>query len=339
METRLTNNSLQRDVIVTWLNKYFLATPFTFELLPEHASFRRYYRVYSRSDSYILMLAPANEKPAEFCLIADFFQANQLLAPKILAKELSLGLILMTDMGNKTLLAALKQNLIDEKLAYQNAISILLNLQRLPKQLSLPIFDQQLLNQEWQWHQEWFFEKYLQKKIPAPLLGSLNEAYALLVAQATSQSQIFMHRDFHADNLMLSDKSRIAVLDFQDAFYCPLTYDLVSLLKDCYHKLSPNLLDELCAGYWQASTVARTKSYAEFRRDFDFMGVQRHIKALFTFARKCLRDNAWRYAQFMPLTLDYIVETCSGYPELATMGNVYANLKDQLKELDPRCVE
>ena len=179
--------------------------------------------------------------------------------------------------------------------------------------------------QEWAWHKEWFLEKLLGVSVGAEE-QVLDACYALLVESATTQPQVFMHRDYHSANLMVLPAQGVGILDFQDAFVGPLTYDLASLLRDCYIEWPEERVNQWALAYQkklQQSGVANVDPRL-FLRWFDLMGMQRHLKALLTFARKYVRDQQPHYLDYVPRTVNYLQRVCQRYPEFSAL-NRYLN--------------
>lgn len=285
------------------------------------ASTRQYFRVMTPSGSYVAMDAPPPENCHAFVAIAEALSALGLHAPKIFAADSERGFLLLEDFGDTTYLSALNadHSLLNADELYQRALRALHVLQSCRKVTphSLQPFGREWMEREWTWHQEWFLQKLLGL---SPLCGpAVNQCYEQLILSALSQPQVFMHRDFHAANLMVLPDSTVGLLDFQDAFIGPLTYDVASLLRDCYIDWPAEKVQEWAMYYANLHAVPA----AQFMRWFDWMGLQRHIKALMTFARKAVRDNEPRYLPFVPRTINYIVTVSARYPELAALNAFY----------------
>jgi N-acetylmuramate 1-kinase len=174
---------------------------------------------------------------------------------------------------------------------------------------------------EWAWHKEWVLDKFL--GLSSPLAEkSLDACYELLVESAVTQPQVFMHRDYHSANLMVLPEGKVGILDFQDAFIGPVTYDLVSLLRDCYIDWPRERVRSWALFYLQTLHDKGLLSHVddqEFLRWFDLMGMQRHLKALLTFARKHVRDHQSHYLDHIPRTLGYLLNVSQHYPEFTRL--------------------
>lgn len=287
------------------------------------ASFRRYFRI----TPYVVMDAPPpRENCAPFVAIARALRNRGLQTPEIIQADLERGFLLLSDFGDHTYLKTLNKD--NAAALYQRALQALANMHtchEVPNH-TLPLFTADFMRQEWRWHQEWFLQKYLGLN---NVSKALDDSYEKLVASAIEQPQVFMHRDYHSANLMVLPND-VGILDFQDAFIGPLTYDLASLLRDCYIDW-PNAQVEKWALYYfgllQQAGELKTVTGETFLRWFDWMGMQRHLKALMTFARKKVRDQQPQYLAHIPRTLNYIIQVSGRYPELAVLHDYYGEVK------------
>lgn len=294
-----------------WLKNQF--TDYGLAPIQGDASFRQYYRLTHKNLSYIVMDAPpALEACQPFVAIAKVLNNLTLKVPEVISADIQQGFLLLTDFGNNLLLkVATPENFYQ---LYQNACGSLATLLTCNKVdgHNVPYFDQKFMRNELALAQEWFLQKHLQIDLSSHQ-EELNAFFDFLCASAVSQPQVFMHRDFQTANLMVLENNKIGILDFQDAMIGPITYDLVSLLKDCYLMWPEKLITQLALDY--KKQVYPQVSDKEFIRWFDLMGLQRHIKALMIFARKFHRDQNANYLRHMPRTLNYIYTTCSRYKE------------------------
>ncbi len=301
-----------------WLSASLGLNSFILQPLAGDASFRRYFRVQVDKYSFVVMDAPPGEDCHPFIAVAKALRKMQLNTPEIIEADLTQGFLLLTDFGDLTYLRALNADNAD--LYYQRALKALSVLQtctQVPGHI-VPPFTREWMWREWHWHQEWFLEKLLGLP-PAP--DSLEEVYSLLVESAATQPQVFMHRDYHSANLMVLPDA-VGLLDFQDAFIGPLTYDLASLLRDCYIDWPKEKVNQWLLDYWRMNQALAIEK-EDLLRCFDWMSVQRHLKALFTFARKQVRDQQAHYLRHVPRTLSYILQVTSEYPELASLHQYY----------------
>lgn len=305
-----------------WLAKQCGISNVQLHAIPGDAGFRRYFRIQTPKGSAIAMdAANAHENCQAFINIANALRPLGVTTPEIFAADLSQGLLLISDFGDATYLKTLNsQNadaLYDQAL---NTLALLQHCQTVPGQ-SLPPFDPNFMWQEWAWHKEWFLDKFLHLTIPNE--KKLDQCYQVIVDSATTQPQAFMHRDYHSANLMVLANGTVGVLDFQDAFHGPLTYDLVSLLRDCYINWPAEWVERTALLYLKKLQAQQQFLHVqpnEFLRWFDLMGIQRHLKALLTFARKHVRDQQSNYLRHIPRTMEYLLTVSANYPELADLN-------------------
>ena len=287
------------------------------------ASFRRYFRFSHAGKSLIAMDAPPEkENSAPFLAIASQWMVQGISVPEVLHHDLSLGFLILEDFGSELLMDTLvrKPNQADKY--YQQAIDELIKIQALPDACALPAYDEALLRREMQLLPEWLLSELLNFDLNEGRFSSIKNVFDLLVEQVLEQPLGTVHRDYHSRNLMCLENGTLGVIDFQDAVHGSICYDLVSLLKDCYIAWPTEKIDE-----WVHYYLARSGSdidFAKFRKAFDLMGMQRHLKAAGIFARLYLRDGKDGYLKDIPRTLNYIVEACdlyeSEYSELGDFG-------------------
>ncbi|RDI41489.1 aminoglycoside phosphotransferase family protein [Aquicella lusitana] len=312
----------REEALVEWLRHACRSKDIVLQPIPGDASFRRYFRLYTETGPFIVMDAPpSHEDCRPFVAIAKALRATGLHAPAILHENLEAGFLLMTDFGDLTYLQSLQAGNADE--LYQRALRALAVLQRIRSVpgRTIPLFTPDFMRKEWEWHKEWFLQKLLGLSL-TDNEKELDTCYDLLVASASAQPQVFMHRDYHSANLMVLPDQQVGILDFQDAFIGPVTYDVVSLLRDCYIDWPPEQVRHWASAYWQmlqAEEAFRDTDSETFLRWFDLMGIQRHLKALLTFARKHVRDHQPQYLRHVPRTLNYLLQVSARYPELAVL--------------------
>lgn len=283
----------------------------------EDASFRRYFRV-GGADSYIVMDAPPpREDCGPFVDIAGYLQEMGLNSPRVLESDLEQGFLLLTDLGNEPYLDALTAHPERADDLYHDALDALVVLQEegAAFQQDLPPYDEALLRFELSLFHDWLCEKHLGIRFSPDEEADWQACCDTLVENALSQPRVFVHRDYHSRNLMVTEDDNPGIIDFQDAVEGPYTYDVVSLLKDCYVKAPQDAIGERARYYAERMPVA-LDGPARFQRDFDLMGIQRHLKAAGIFARLLHRDGKSRYMQDVPRTLSYIVDVAPRYPEL-----------------------
>ena len=283
----------------------------------EDASFRRYFRV-ANAQSYIVMDAPPpREDCRPFVDIAGYLEKMGLNSPRVLESDLEQGFLLLTDMGTEPYLDALTSHPERADELYHDALDALIVMQEegVAFQQDLPPYDEELLRFELSLFHDWLCEKHLGIRFSPGEEADWQACCDTLVENALSQPRVFVHRDYHSRNLMVTEDENPGIIDFQDAVEGPYTYDVVSLLKDCYVKWPQAAIDDRAAYYAERMPIALDDA-RRFERDLDLMGIQRHLKAAGIFARLLHRDGKTRYMQDVPRTLSYIVDASQVYPEL-----------------------
>ncbi len=276
------------------------------------ASFRKYYRLKSSMHSGIVMDASAQkESVMPFIDIEHRLYEAGVRVAKINTFNLEEGFIFMEDLGNTHLADVIND---DQELYYGRAIESLIKMQNVETE-GLPLYDAEFLRFEMDLMQEWYLEKHLGRTLNATEQATLDNALAYITSEVLTQPQgVFVHRDYHSRNLMFGCTDDLVVIDFQDARVGAVTYDLVSLLRDVYVELHPRDVERMALHFRDMKGLDVDDE--TFMRWFDFMGLQRHIKILAIFARLAIRDGKEGYLDDMPLTLKYVVEIASKYPNL-----------------------
>ena len=287
------------------------------------ASFRRYFRVHRDDDTLIAMDAPpAREDCRPFVAIGEALHAIGLNVPKIVEGDLEQGFLLLSDLGSRQYLPELTPDTAQR--LYGDALGALSILQSIgPGEAQLPPYDTDLLQREMALLSDWLLETHLGLTIGEGLRALLDESFAALEFNALEQPRVAVHRDFHSRNLMITTRNNPGILDFQDAVFGPVTYDLVSLLRDCYIAWPRERVEAWALGYQKLAFqtgVLRERDDERFLRWFDLMGAQRHLKAAGIFARLNHRDGKSGYMADIPRTLGYLVEIAPHHPEIAELG-------------------
>jgi hypothetical protein len=291
------------------------------------ASFRRYFRIQDNGASYILMDAPPEQEDcAPFVHVTRLLLDLGLHVPEILARDAGRGFLLLSDLGSRLYLDELDDSNVER--LYGDALGALATLQScVPADSGLPPYDHHRLMTEMSLFPDWLLGTHLSMPPDEAGRGGLQRSFELLAENALQQPAVCVHRDFHSRNLMISDNHNPGILDYQDAVIGPLTYDLVSLLRDCYISWPRQRVERWALGYYelaQQTGILRPGQADErrFLRWFDLMGVQRHLKAAGIFARLNHRDGKPGYLDDIPRTLGYVREVCSRYPELEDLGSL-----------------
>ena len=263
---------------------------------------------------------PGPEDCLPFVTIAGYLQAMQLTAARVIEADLDKGFLLLSDLGSEQYLERLQRRPDLAESLYHDATDALLRMQKngAEYQGSLPPYDEKLLRFELSLFRDWLCGTHLQLDLSSTDEAQWQSCCDLLVANATHQPQVFVHRDYHSRNLMVLKKGNPGILDFQDAVEGPFTYDLVSLLKDCYVSWPADKVQAWALNFYahQSEQMCERIDETRFLRHFELMGVQRHLKAAGIFCRLCHRDGKTAYLADVPRTLEYIVEVSPRYAEL-----------------------
>ncbi|MEO5574164.1 MAG: phosphotransferase [Gammaproteobacteria bacterium] len=316
------------EQLTRWLREDIGITQFDIAPASSDASFRRYFRIRYSEDGaqqtrVVMDAPPAQEDCAPYVQIAREFLALGLNVPEIIRADMERGFLLLSDLGPRQYLDELNESSVED--LYGAALEALLILQLLCKtdEIRLPPYDHALLMREMGLFGEWFVHKHLGITLTDDQSAQLTQICELLAASALEQPTVCVHRDYHSRNLMITQNNNPGILDFQDAVAGPLTYDLVSLLRDCYIAWPPAQVREWAIHYQRRALEAgllTENNEAQFMRWFDWMGIQRHLKAIGIFARLSMRDGKPGYLKDIPRTLGYVVAVSRHYPELAPLN-------------------
>ena len=269
---------------------------------------------------------PPNEDCRPFVTIAGYLESMGLNSPSILGADFDHGFVLMTDLGSTQYLDALEQDPDCADELYADAIDALLLLQANGEayQQKLPNYDDEFVAFELSIFREWLCGRHLGVEFSAGDEKQWRDCCEMLIDNAIRQKQVFMHRDYHSRNLMLTSENNPGILDFQDAVEGPLTYDAVSLFKDCYIKWPNEKINRWALQFYSRldAAIKEELSVDRFMRNFDLMGVQRHLKAAGIFARLYYRDGKSAYLDDIPRTLSYLSDTAQQYSELGFLADL-----------------
>lgn len=301
-----------------WVKSLFPDEEFTLSTASADASFRRYFRAHFADRTYIVMDAPpSHEDCRPFIHVAQLFEASGAHVPHIHAQNLDDGYLLLSDLGDTTYLAALTPDSAHR--LYMDAIDALVRIQQASQSGQLPPYDRALLERELDLFPDWYIKRHLGLELTAAQQTVLRTTFDAILDNTLAQPAVYVHRDYHSRNLMVVPDNNPGVIDFQDAVFGPITYDLASLFKDAYIRWDEELVLDWVIRYWEKARKAGLPVAADFDafyRDFEWMGVQRHIKVLGIFARLCHRDGKQGYVKDMPLVMDYLRRACERYSAL-----------------------
>ena len=319
--------------LADWLSG--LTTPATLvdSLRPASAdaSFRRYFRVDTQSGQSLIVMdaPPPQEDVRPFVKVAELFSATGVSVPTVLAQDTERGFLLLSDLGSTTYLKQLNPDTAHK--LYLDAIDALIQLQVQSRAGVLPVYDRELLHRELMLFPDWYVTRHLKATLSDAQSADLNRVFDMLLANNLAQAPVYVHRDYHSRNLMVMEKGNPGILDFQDAVYGPITYDLVSLLRDAYIQWDEELVLDWTIRYWERARKAGlpvSHDVDAFYRDFEFMGLQRHLKVLGIFARLYHRDGKDGYLKDMPLVMDYTRKTAYRYKEFAPLIRLLDTLQE-----------
>lgn len=321
------------EALKEWTGRVLGAAAFDIRPVSADASFRRYFRINLGQQSLIAMDAPPDKGDMRaYVAIARRFHALGLNVPEVLQEDHERGFLLVTDLGEQPYLPNLNAQTVER--LYGDALGSLIVLQAGTSTDAvdklLPDYDVTLLTREMEIFREWYLGRHLERVLSSAQNRVLDEVFAQLAKTALSQSKVWVHRDYHSRNLMVTRPNNPGILDFQDAVTGPVTYDLVSLLRDCYISWPRERVEDWVKGYHELalqSGIPVGEDDARFLRWFDFMGVQRHLKATGIFARLKHRDGKPSYLADIPRTLGYVHEVSARYPELQPLQALLRELK------------
>jgi aminoglycoside/choline kinase family phosphotransferase len=311
-----------------WLSNDLGLHPERVEPASSDASFRRYFRVFLNGETLIVMDAPPEKEDVRpYLKVTRLLEAIGAHVPHVHEADIARGLLLLEDLGGTHYLSRLNAGDDPDEL-YGDALRVLADIQVRGQEASaeLPPYDREPLARELALMPEWLCRRHLALELSAGEVQVIAAAFEFLITEALAQPAVLVHRDYHSRNLMVLGERNPGILDFQDALRGPIGYDLVSLLKDCYIGWPRERVERWVSGY-RALLRSRGghigRDDREFLRWFDLIGVQRHVKVLGIFARLWYRDGKPGYLRDLPLTLDYVRDTCARYPELGEFARFF----------------
>ena len=323
----------QQD-IQTWLAKIFPGSKITLAAASADASFRRYFRfaLEDGTTRIVMDAPPQHEDIGPWLSVQKDLHAAGVHVPNVEAQDLQQGFLLISDLGTTTYLDVLSE--ASANTLYTEALSALVAIQKIQRPEKLPAYDAALLRRELELFPEWFLRKHHQLTLSDDEQSKLSALFDRIIARNLAETQVFVHRDFHSRNLMLSSPNP-GVIDFQDAVWGPLSYDAVSLLKDAYIQWDEAQTLDWLIRYWERAKAAGVNmpvDFAEFFANYEWMGVQRHLKILGIFARLFHRDGKDGYLKELPRVMGYLRKACARYAELRPLWQ----LLDRVEQRAPQ---
>lgn len=319
--TSISSIDARQQQLSTWCSHKLSLAPSTHHLtsLGSDAGFRRYFTIGGFPQYLAVDAPPAYENTLQFIAICEHLRAQQVRCPHILFVDIDQGFLIIENFGTQLFSTMLTDANRDQ--LYKTAIDCLLTIQHSPDNSDLiPRYDAALLRTELMLFSEWFVADLLSYTLTPSETRLLETTFTSIIEEVAALPQVFVHRDYHSRNLIVCADNQLGVIDFQGALWGNITYDLASLLRDCYYRLPDDELNALRHYYYARAKEARllpsNLSEAQFNRGFDWSGLQRHIKVLGIFARLHLRDGKSHYLNDLPLVLHYVLDVTSAYPAL-----------------------
>ncbi len=324
-----------------WLEPLILRMDLSREslrLASADASFRRYFRIDGKQASYIIMDAPVDKEDSRpFVHVAELMRAAGLHVPEVLDWQSSNGFLLLSDLGRQTMMQVLRPEEPQQNLPlYLQAIEALIDWQKASRPDVLPPYDEALLRRELDLFPQWYVTQHRGIGLTDAQQLTLAQSFDRIVSANLAWPQVFVHRDFMPRNLMVPEQpgGALGVLDFQDAVYGPITYDIASLLRDAFVSWEEAFCLDVTVRYWEKARKAGLPvgaDFGEFYRGVEWMGLQRHLKVAGIFARLTLRDGKPRYLADTPRFVNYIRSTCLRYQELKPLLRLVDAIEGHVK--------
>ena len=315
-------SSKKIDLLKDWLSKK-LEIDFSISTAASDASFRSYFRIKTLHDSFIVMDAPRQDESIKsFLKIGKMLNSIEVNVPNIYKEDEALGFILMQDFGSDTYLDVLNGE--NQQRLYNDSIQSLIQMQKFVKKDFCQSYTNKILFDEMVLFIEWYLKKYKKIELSNKEYEDLVTCFEEISKKVFSQEKFFVHRDYHSRNLMIQKSNNPGILDFQDALVGPITYDLVSLLKDAYIEWDEEIVLDHAVRYWEKANINKLISNLEFStfyKDFECMGIQRHLKILGIFARLSIRDKKNEYLENIPLVEKYLMNATERYREFHQLRN------------------
>lgn len=320
-----------------WISRQFPGQDCQIDVASADASFRRYFRVTlpDGTTRIVMDAPPEHEDCRPFLKVAALFREAGVHVPVIHAEDPEQGFLLLSDLGNATYLSVLNESTAPK--LYRDANTALVAIQRASRPGVLPAYDRALLERELQLFPEWYVARHLGVTLDATQQATLRSVFDKILANNLAQPQVFVHRDYHSRNLMVCAADGVStfpanpgILDFQDAVFGPITYDLASLYRDAYIHWEEDRELDFVIRYWEMARKAGLPVHADFHdfyRDYEWMGAQRQLKVLGIFARLCHRDGKDGYLKDMPTVMAYLRQTCERYLDLRPLARLFDQIE------------
>jgi len=319
--------------LIEWLHSLFPNEEFDIAPASADASFRRYFRATFDNRTLIVMDAPPQlEDCRPFLHVAKLFEDAGTHVPHVYAQDLLQGFLLLSDLGNTTYLQALTA--ANARDLYGAATDALIRIQLASRDHELPPYDDALLLREMRLFPEWYIAKHLGITLSDAQNAKLETVFSRIIANNLAQPRVYVHRDYHSRNLMVVEPNP-GIIDFQDAVYGPITYDLASLFKDAYIRWEEAEIIDWLVRYWEKARKAGLpvhEDFSVFYRDYEWMAVQRHLKVLGIFARLYHRDGKDGYLKDLPLVMAYLRAACVRYIDLKPLLNLLDTLEPHITQ-------
>jgi len=316
------DRSKRTDLLKSWLSKK-LKIDFSISTASSDASFRRYFRVKTAEDIFIAMDSPPQNEPIEnFLKIGNILKKNKVNVPDIFEEDKTFGFILMQDFGRDTYLDVLNED--NQQSLYNDAVQSLIKMQKFVKKDFCQSYTEKILFDEMVLFIEWYLGKYKKYEFDNKEYDELIILFEEISKKVSNQKNCFVHRDYHSRNLMIQKPNNPGILDFQDALVGPITYDLVSLLKDAYIEWDEDVILDHSVRYWEEAKINKlinNLEFSSFYKDFECMGIQRHLKILGIFARLSIRDKKNQYLENIPLVEKYLMDATERYRDFHKLRN------------------
>lgn len=333
------NQDLRLQQLIAWIGQRpeLGIDPESLTPASSDASFRRYFRGRTAAGgSIILMDAPPDKEDSRpFVHASEVFSASGVSVPRIFAQDLAQGYLALEDFGDTQYLQRLPED--SSGVLYKDALQALIQMQLASRPGVFAQYDRAMLRRELDLFPRWYIQEHRKVSLSAEHIQTMDRAFERIIDLCVAQPSVFVHRDYHSRNLMVLEAGRNpGIIDFQDAVYGPITYDLASLLRDAYIVWEEAQQIDWLIRYWEMARRAKLpieEDFGQFYRDFEWMGLQRHIKVLGIFARLNYRDGKARYLADLPVVMNYTMKVLQRYRELGPLQQVFEAIEQHTPEV------